>query len=149
MSETLITTAEQALEAALATSGGRDPRDFYRERLRELKQVNPESYRAAVTYYREVLIPAVASGAGNPLDAWIEYGRTLAEALAPGRTVSIDETGKSHNYEGVDSSGLILHLPQETAARALLVSLPVTMSSAQRATYDVLVKGKQRAQEHP
>ena len=149
MSETLITTAEQALEAALATSGGRDPRDFYRERLRELKQVNPESYRAAVTYYREVLIPEVASGAGNPLDAWIEYGRTLAEALAPGRTVSIDETGKSHNYEGVDSSGLILHLPQETAARALLVSLPVTMSSAQRATYDVLVKGKQRAQEPP
>ena len=149
MSETLITTAEQALEAALTTSGGRDPRDFYRERLRELKQVNPESYRAAVTYYREVLIPEVASGAGNPLDAWIEYGRTLAEALAPGRTVSIDETGKSHNYEGVDSSGLILHLPQETAARALLVSLPVTMSSAQRATYDVLVKGKQRAQEHP
>ena len=63
--------------------------------------------------------------------------------------MSIDETGKSHNYEGVDSSGLILHLPQETAARALLVSLPVTMSSAQRATYDVLVKGKQRAQEHP
>ena len=56
MSETLITTAEQALEAALATSGARDPRDFYRERLRELKQVNPESYRAAVTYYREVLI---------------------------------------------------------------------------------------------
>ena len=149
MSETLITTAEQALEAALTTSGGRDPRDFYRERLRELKQVNPESYRAAVTYYREVLIPEVASGAGNPLDAWIEYGRTLAEALAPGRTVSIDETGKSHNYEGVDSSGLILHHPQETAARALLVSLPVTMSSAQRATYDVLVKGKQRAQEHP
>jgi|TARA_B100001750_G_scaffold178584_1_gene146908 hypothetical protein len=149
MSETLITTAEQALEAALATSGARDPRDFYRERLRELKQVNPESYRAAVTYYREVLIPEVASGAGNPLDAWIEYGRTLAEALAPGRTVSIDETGKSHNYEGVDSSGLILHLPQETGARALLVSLPVTMSSAQRATYDVLVKGKQRAQEHP
>ncbi|MEE2905436.1 MAG: hypothetical protein VX801_03460 [Gemmatimonadota bacterium] len=149
MSETLITTAEQALEAALATSGARDPRDFYRERLRELKQVNPESYRAAVTYYREVLIPEVAGGAGNPLDAWIEYGRTLAEALAPGRTVSIDETGKSHNYEGVDSSGLILHLPQETGARALLVSLPVTMSSAQRATYDVLVKGKQRAQEHP
>ena len=149
MSETLITTAEQALEAALATSGARDPRDFYRERLRELKQVNPESYRAAVTYYREVLLPEVASGAGNPLDAWIEYGRTLAEALAPGRTVSIDETGKSHNYEGVDSSGLILHLPQETGARALLVSLPVTMSSAQRATYDVLVKGKQRAQEHP
>ena len=149
MSETLITTAEQALEAALATSGGRDPRDFYRERLRELKQVNPESYRAAVTYYREVLIPEVASGAGNPLDAWIEYGRTLAEALAPGRTVSIDETGKSHNYEGVDSSGLILHLPQETGERALLVNLPVTMSNAQRATYDVLVKGKQRAQEHP
>ena len=149
MSETLITTAEQALEAALATSGARDPRDFYRERLRELKQVNPESSRAAVTYYREVLIPEVASGAGNPLDAWIEYGRTLAEALAPGRTVSIDETGKSHNYEGVDSSGLILHLPQETGARALLVSLPVTMSSAQRATYDVLVRGKQRAQEHP
>lgn len=147
MSEKLITAAEQALEAALATSGARDPRDFYRERLRELKQMQPDSYKTAVAYYHDVLIPEVTSGARNPLDAWIDYGRTLAEALAPGRTVSIDETGQSHSYEGPDPSKLILHLPQDSGVRALVVGLPVTLSSAQRATYDVLVNGKQRTQE--
>ena len=149
MSEKLITAAEQALEAALTTSGARDPRDFYRERLRELKQVKPESYETAVAYYNEVLIPEVASGARNPLDAWVEYGRILAEALPPGRTVRIDEQGQSHSYEGPDQSKLILHLPQDSGTRALLVGLPVTLSSAQHATYDVLVTGKQRAQEQP
>ena len=147
MSEKLITAAEQALEAALATSGARDPRDFYRERLRELKQMQPESYKTAVAYYRDVLIPEVANGTRNPLDAWVDYGRTLAEALAPGRTVSIDETGQSHSYEGPDPSKLILHLPQDSGVRALVVGLPVTLSSAQRATYDVLVSGKQRTEE--
>ena len=37
---------------------------------------------------------------------------------------------------------LILHLPEK--GRALLVALPPSLSSAQRATYDVLVAGKQK-----
>lgn len=143
MSE-LAAAADRALEAALARVGARDPRSFCRERLRELKQANPKEYEAAVAYYTHTLIPEVASGRTDPLAAWTEYGRRLAHALAPGRTVSIDETGRAHAYEAHLPGRLVLHLPEDKGARALLVGLPPVLSDAQRATYDLLVAGKQR-----
>jgi len=144
MSDDLTPAADQALEAVLAETGARDPREFYRERLRELKRADASAYEREVTYYRETLIPSVARGEGDPLAAWTEYGRRLAQALAPGRTVGIDETGQAHAYEGPTPGRLILHLPEENGARALLVGLPPELSTAQRATYNVLVEGKQR-----
>jgi hypothetical protein len=140
----LTATADRALEAALARTGARDPREFYRERLRELKQKSSKAYEAAVAYYTETLIPEVASGRTDPLVAWTDYGRRLAEALVPGRTVSIDETGRAYPYERHVPGWLVLHLPEDKSARALLVGLPPVLSDAQRATYDVLVAGKQR-----
>lgn len=136
--------AEKVLEAALAESGARDPRDFYRERLRELKRVRPEEYQRAVAYYSDTLLPEVAEGRRDPLAAWTEYGRRLAEALAPGRTVSIDASGRAHTFEGAAPERLILHLPDDNGAKALLVALPRALTPEQRATYDVLVSGKQR-----
>ena len=147
MSEDATATAEQVLEDALEATGARDPREFYRDRLRELKQVNPEGYQQAVAYYRDTLIPSVAAGAEEPLAAWTEYGRKLAEALAPGRTVSIDRTGLAKAYGGAAHDALILHLPDAGGARALLVGLPADLSDAQRATYDVLVAGKHRLRD--
>lgn len=142
MSDDVTTRADKALEDALAETGARDPREFYRERLRELKQSNPDGYAKAVSYYRDILLPSIADGAA-PLGAWTEYGRKLAETVTPGSTVSIDETGRSHAYEGPDLDRLLLHLP-DGKGRALLVGLPRELSPAQRATYDVLVAGKQR-----
>jgi hypothetical protein len=147
MADALTERADQALEEALEATGARDPREFYRERLRELRQTHPEGYERAVAYYRETLIPAVASGAAPPLDAWTEYGRVLAEAVTPGRTVSIDETGFAHPYEGPEPERLMLHLPAAKGGRALLVGLPPVLSRAQRATFDVLVSGRQKLQE--
>jgi hypothetical protein len=144
MTDSLAAAADQALEAALAASGARDPREFYRERLRELKRTRPQEYESAVAYYTGTLIPEVASGERDPVEAWSEYGRRLAVALAPGRTVGIDETGRAHPWEGSEPDRLVLHLPDESGARVLLVGLPPTLSDAQRATYDVLVAGKQR-----
>jgi len=144
MSDELTAQADQALEAALAAAGARDPREFYRERLRELKRERPDDYRSAVAYYSETLIPEVAAGTRDPLEAWTEYGRRLATALAPGRTVGIDESGRAHAWEGGPPDRLVVHLPDEKGARALLVALPPELSDAQRATYDVLVAGKQR-----
>ncbi len=139
--------ADRRLEEALRASGARDPREFYRERLRELKESNPDGYRAAVTYYRETLIPTVAGGSEPPLQAWTEYGRQLAEAAAPGRTVAIDATGRARAYTGpADPDALVLHLPRQPG-RALLVGLPAALTSAQRATFDVLVQGKQKLAE--
>jgi len=145
MSDTQATAADRALQAALESTGARDPREFYRERLRELKRVDPHAYDESVRYYGETLIPEVASGAREPLDAWTEYGRRLAAALAPGWAVAIDESGRARPFEGGATDALILHLPDEGGARALLVGLPPELSDAQRATYDVLVGGKQRA----
>jgi hypothetical protein len=144
MSESLAAAAERVLEAALAESGARDPRDFYRERLREIKRLRPEDYQRAVAYYSETLLPEVAGGKREPLAAWTEYGRRLAEALAPGRTVSIDPSGRAHTYETAAPDRLILHLPDDNGAKALLVALPSALTAEQRATYDVLVSGKQR-----
>jgi hypothetical protein len=144
MSDSLTAAADQRLEAALAASGARDPREFYRERLRELKRARPDEYERAVAYYAETLIPEVAGGKRDPLEAWTEYGRRLAVALAPGRTVGIDETGRALPWKGRELDRLVLHLPDESGARAVLVGLPAVLSDAQRATYDVLVAGKQR-----
>lgn len=143
MSDEIAEKADQLLEQALESTGSRDPREFYRDRLRELKQANSDGYALAVEYYKDTLIPSVADGA-DPLAAWTEYGRKLAETLAPGWTVSIDQTGKSEPYESYRGDRLVLHLPDTKGGRALLVGLPPELSTAQRATYDVLVARKQR-----
>ncbi len=145
MSDPRTKRAEEALEAALAETGARDPREYYRERLRELKQVNRSGYDEAVAYYRDTLIPTIADGASPPLDAWTEYGRVLAQTMTPGTQVAIDESGRSSPYDGPDGKSLVLHLPSGKG-RALLIALPIELSSAQRATYAVLVSGKQRLQ---
>lgn len=145
MSDEQSAAADKALEAALEATGARDPREFYRERLRELKKADAAAYETAVGYYRDTLIPEVAGGQRDPLDAWTEYGRRLAAALAPGRTLSVDRTGLAHDYDGPARDRLVLHLPAASGARALLVGLPTSLSPAQRATYDVLVEGRQKA----
>lgn len=147
MTEDEAGEADRRLDEALAATGARDPREFYRERLKELKQADSEAYRKAVEHYREVLIPDVASGRTDPLLAWTEYGRRLAAALAPGRTVTVDASGRARPYEGPTRSELVLHLPEARSGRALLVGLPPELSAAQRATYDVLVAGRQRLRD--
>ena len=139
--------ADRKLQEALDATGARDPREFYRERLRDLKKANPEGYDTAVEYYRDTLLPSVASGEVDPLAAWTEYGRRLAVAVAAGRTVSIDEGGRAHPYTGPTPDHLVLHLPDDSGLRALLVGLPAELSGPQRATFDVLVAGKQRARK--
>jgi hypothetical protein len=138
-----VEKADRALEEALNRSGARDPREFYRDRLRELKQASPEAYDEAVTYYQETLVPSVAGGGVDPLAAWTEYGRTLAELSAPGSTVSIDSTGRAEPYDApTDPDQLVLHMPDAKKGRALLVALPRELSGAQRACFDWLVRGR-------
>jgi len=145
MVEDIAAKADRILEEALERTGARDPRDFYRERLKALKESDPRGYDSAVDYYRNTLLPKVASEEEEALAAWTEYGRTLAEAVSAGRTVAVDRTGRAGPYDGPDQDRLILHLPDDAGARALLVGLPAELSNAQRATYDVLVAGKKRA----
>jgi hypothetical protein len=143
MPDDLTAEADRRLDEALAREGAQDPRDFYRAHLRDLKQANPDGYAKAVAYYRDTLIPEVASGDVEPLEAWTEYGRRLAESLAPGRTVAVDASGRAHPYEApVPRDRLVLHLPGGKGGRALVVGLPAELTPAQRATCAVLVEGK-------
>lgn len=137
--------ADALFEQAVRARGARDPRDFFRERLRELKARDAEAYRRAVARYEEELIPSIASGEAEPLAAWQEYGRFLAELTAPGRTVEIDPAGRARDYDPpAPDDRLVLHLPDSRKLKALLVALPPALSPAQKATYDLLVAGKTR-----
>ncbi len=136
--------ADRRFEEALNATGARDPRDFYRGALRELKETDPSGYDQAVRYFQEVLVPSIASGEAEPLQAWRAYGCMVAQLTAPGQTVEIDETGRSAPFTPEASMDrLVLQLPEERG-RALLVSLPANPSRAQRATWELLVQGKQR-----
>lgn len=136
--------ADRRFEQALKESGARDPRDFYRKRLRELRERSPEAFQRALAYFEQRLTPAVAAEGSDPLREWLEYGRFLAEQVASGRTVQIDRTGRERPYAPpVPLDHLVLHLPTSTTEPALVVGLPPELSPAQRATYDLLVAGSQ------
>jgi hypothetical protein len=137
------TIAEQRFEAALAERGARDPRDFYRERLRVLRSSNAAAFREAVDYFENTLIPEAAREGSDPLAAWLEYGCFLAARCAPGEPVQIDPTGRSVPYAPpVPIDHLVLHLPTSVREPALAVGLPPRLSDPQRATYDLLVTRK-------
>lgn len=144
MDDDLQEKAKRRFEETLERTGARDPRDYYRDRLRELKSRDPEAYEDAVRHYREELIPSIADGEVDPLEAWRGYGRRIAELTAPGRTVEIDARGRSHPFDPPTSPDrVVLHLPDDRKERALLVSLPPEPTRAQKATYDLLVEGRQ------
>lgn len=136
--------ADRRFEQALAQSGARDPREFYRTRLRELKQENADAYRRAVEHFEQRLIPAVAREGSDPLAEWLEYGRLLATLSARGRTVQVDASGLARDYAPpVSPDALVLHLPEQASRAAIPVGIPARLSPAQRATYDLLVRQSQ------
>lgn len=162
MDAELRNEADARFEAALEESGARDPREHYRALLRGLKggdAGDAGAYDEAVRHYDDVVIPGIASGELEPLAAWREFGRKLAELTATGRTVEIDATGRAHPYDPSkerdnddpgaagedpeDRERLVLHLPDRGSEKAILICLPSDVSRAQRATYDLLVAGKQ------
>lgn len=138
----LRAAADRRFQEALARTAARDPRDFYRQRLRELRETKPAAYREAVAYFETRLIPRVAAELSDPLGEWLEYGRLLAELACAGRTVQIDPSGRAHDYTSPSSPDhLVLHLPHSSREPVRVVGLPSTLSRAQRATYDLLISG--------
>lgn len=148
MTESDQQRADARFQEALEGTGARDPRDYYRERLRALKADNPEGYAQAVGHYESELIPSIARGDADPLEAWLAYGLRIAKLTAEGRAVQIDGTGRAHPYEPpLAPDQMLLHLPDGRGGRAFLVGLPVDPTPAQLATFDLLVNGKQKMRE--
>jgi hypothetical protein len=136
----LRSLADERFRSELVRTGARDPRDFYRERLRALRERNPDGYRAAVRYFENELVPAVVRANSDPLGEWLDYGCLLARLWVDGSAVQIDTTGASGPYRRpVPLDHLVLHLPTSPREPALAIGLPPSMSAAQNATYQLLV----------
>ena len=148
MDEGLQNRADELFEESLSRINAKDPRELYRDRLREMKGSDPDAYREAVDYYQNELIPAIAEKGADPLLSWRKYGFRLAELTTPGGPVEIDATGVTHEYTPpTPEDRMILHIPEGTKGKAIVVGLPPELSPAQRATYDLLVAGRQKLRD--
>ncbi len=137
--------ADRRLEERIRDEGISDPRVVCRGHLKELRARDPDAYERAVERYRTSLVPGVAQGSDDAVDLWLEYAAGLTEQLEEGRTVAIDATGRAGPLEGRwNRKDLVVHLPMNRSAPALLVAAPAELSRAQTATRGLLVEGKQQ-----
>jgi hypothetical protein len=140
--------ADLNFEAVLRETGARDPRELYRELLRQLRERDEAAYSLAVERWQSEVVEPIADGADDPLSLWLRFGLALAAELHPGRSVEIDETGRVRDLELPPSwTRMLLHLPESARKRAVPVCLPPEMSGPQEATLVLLVEGKLRLSE--
>ena len=148
MEEKLHDRADRIFEEGLRQTGAKDPREFYRTRLRKMKVDNPDAYRDAVAYYENDLVPSIAEAGDDPLMAWQRFGCRVAELTVAGTPIEIDANGRRRPYAApTPPDRMVLHIPQGSSGRALVVGLPPELSAAQLATYDLLVGGRQKLRD--
>ena len=148
MDQEIHDRADQIFEDALGKTGAKDPREFYRKRLREMKAESPDAYTEAVAYYQNELVPSIAEAGDDPLMAWQQFGCRMAELTVTGTPIEIDTTGRRRPYAPpTPADRMVLHIPQGSKGRALIIGLPPELSAAQLATYDLLVAGRQKMQD--
>lgn len=142
MTTDLRDRANARLDAALRDRELADPRGGYRTRLRALRETRPELFERATRHYEEHVLPALAAG-DDAIDTWIDYGRVLAEMIGPGRVLAIDGTGVARPYSPpLPAGALVLHVPYDPETVTLPLAEPAAPSAAQRAAYDLLVRGR-------
>lgn len=141
----LRSRADARLDSALEHSPFRDPRPFYRRVLKQLRARDRDALDRAVRHYEDELIPAVA-GDGDPLALWLDYGRLLARLAGSGRTLEVDASGRASPVgDDPGAGGLLLHLPDDVAAPAVVLRCPRDATPAQDASIELLVLGRQTA----
>lgn len=137
--------ADARLEAALGGADHRDPRPFYRHALRYLREHDEDAFGAALRYFEEELVPAVA-GEADALAAWAEYGAVLARGMGRGRMVELDTTGRAGGVEtALGAEGMVFYVPDDPAAPVLVLRYPRAATPAQHAAYELLVEGRRTA----
>ena len=101
-----------------------------------------------MAYYENQLVPSIAEAGDDPLTAWQQFGCQMAELTVTGTPVEIDATGRRLPYvPPTPADRMVLHVPQGSKGRALVVGLPPELSAAQLATYDLLVGGRQKMRD--
>lgn len=133
--------ADRRFAEALREVGIPDPRERYRDWLRELRNRDETAFRKALEYFEQQLVPAVADPDSDPFREWTEYGLRLAQRLRPGSVVRVDASGLSRPADAnAPLDELVLHLPTSTREKALPIRLPARLSPAQEATVELLVR---------
>jgi len=138
MDTALRTRAEARLTEAARAKGIADPRAPYRERLRVLRQTEPDAFERAIEHYEQHVLPSLADA--EPLPVWIEYGRFLATLTGAGKVTRIDESGRATPWSPDSPAALVLYIPDETASNVLVLCQPETPTPAQHATLALLVE---------
>ena len=142
MDPQLRNRAEARLQDAAERLGLSDPRPPYRERLRVLREQHPEAFTRAIAHYESAVLPALAE-ASDPLAVWTAYGGFHGRLTAEGNAYRVDATGRSQPYRPPVSRGeLVLFLPDDGAADALVMAMPSAATPAQTATVDLLIRRK-------
>ena len=136
-----VREAEDRYSAELAERGTSDVRPACRYLLKQLKATAPEAYEAGVRRYEEELVPSIADGSLNPLDAWIDYGAWLCGQLYDGRLVCVDASGRSSPLSGpLPDGAMALYLGAKDDQPTILLALPESPSAHQTAARDLLCR---------
>lgn len=136
---------ERRTEDAFARSGWQDPRAPYRALLRRLREIDAAAFEAALAEYDARVVQRLGDEGADAIAAWLDYGARLAELIGGGRIVEIDPDGRSLAVERVDPARptLLLHLPADESAAAIVVALPREASAAQLAAVALLADRRQ------
>ncbi|HEX6587680.1 MAG TPA: hypothetical protein VF039_01555 [Longimicrobiales bacterium] len=136
---------ERRTDAAFAASVWQDPRAEYRALLKRLREHDSALFEEAVRAYESTVAGRLAEDErADPVGAWIEYGRSLAQLAGGGRIVAIDSDGRATEAPtGSLSATLLLQLPTDESVPAFVVAAPRETSAAQRATAALLAAGAQ------
>lgn len=138
--------AERRTAEAFERSAWQDPRSDYRATLRRLREVDATAFESAVRDYETSVVARLGDPDVDPVAAWLQYGERLAGWIGAGRTVRIDANGRAEETDSIDNEPtLLLHLPSDEAAPAIVVACPREPSAAQRATLALLVEGRSHA----
>jgi hypothetical protein len=134
--------AETRLQAAAAELNMKDPRQPYRDRLRQLREQHTDAFTRAIDHYETQVLPSLAEVA-DPLAVWLDYGSFLAQLTSTGRAWRIDGAGRASSLEGsVHTGDLVMFVPDDTSSEVLVMAEPESPSAAQNATMDLLVRRK-------
>lgn len=136
-----VQAAEERYAKELAGRAIADVRPACRYLLRQLKAVTPDAYEAGVRRYEDELIPSIADGSVNPLDAWIDYGAWLCDQLYDGHLVSVDASGRSSPFSGpLPDGAMALYLGAKDDQPTILLASPESLSAHQTAARDLLCR---------
>jgi hypothetical protein len=133
--------AQRLTDEALSEAGLEDPRPGYRKLLLHLKGLDAAAFEEATHRFNETLVPDVASGSVAALEAWLAYARWLCERIRAGRIVAIDGSGRATDgAETLAADTVLIHLPDEPAAPAIVLATPSRPTPSQKATVELLAR---------